>query len=250
MLEKLRVGFPGESSMASKNSLSQKDMLALIEIGRELTAQVSLESLLQQILARASQLTDSADTSVILKHDDRDGLYVAAATGDKADWVLTTFGRHSAKVIPIKGSKAGRVFELGASMIENKLADHFEGVDQETKKSTESMACVPLRVGDNVLGVMQILNKRNGDYTERDRVILEHLGSQAAVAIKNAELFERLLAHSGLYTRLKTPADLLELMRELHQPAHLEILTVLFVDMRGFTQLCQSLASATEIQDR
>src|SRR5262249_49066429 len=97
---------------------------------------------------------------------------------------------------------------------------------------------------------MQILNKRSGDYTKRDQVILEHLASQAAVAINNAELFERLLAHSGLYTRLKTASELAELMRELQQPAHAEKLTILFADMLGFTQLCQSLRSDTEVQDR
>ena len=151
--------------------------------------------------SKASQLTDSPDTSVILKHDDRDGLYVAAATGDRADWVLTTFGKHSAKAIPIEGSKAGEVFEIGDSIIENKVQGHFEGVDQETKKITESMVCVQLRVGDKAPGAIQILNKPGGEYTDRDRVILEHLASQAAVAINNADLFESLLAHSGLYTR-------------------------------------------------
>jgi class 3 adenylate cyclase/putative methionine-R-sulfoxide reductase with GAF domain len=233
-----------------RSSLSPEDMLALIEAGRELSAQVNQDSLLRHILLLADQLTDSPDTSIIRNHDDKDGLYVAAATGKNAETVLTTFGKHSAKVIPILGSKAGQVFTTGKSIIERKLEEHFEGVDQETKRVTESMVCVPLRAGDRSLGVMQILNKRGGDYTERDRLILEHLASQAAVAIKNAELFESLLAHSGLYMRTKTSADLINLMNELHRPAHQERLTVLFADMRGFTQLCQSLASATEIQNR
>jgi adenylate cyclase len=237
--------------MSDKDGLlSPEDMRALLEIGLELAAQLSLETLLKRILFKASQLTDSPDTSVILKHDDRDGLYVAAATGDRADWVLTTFGKHSAKAIPIEGSKAGEVFEIGDSIIENKVQGHFEGVDQETKKVTESMVCVQLRVGDKALGAIQILNKPSGEYTDRDRVILEHLASQAAVAINNADLFESLLAHSGLYTRVKTRAELPELMRELRLPAHRENLTVLFADMRGFTQLCQTLAAASEVQDR
>ena len=52
--------------------LSQEDMLALLECGRELSARITLEELLQSILVRASQLTDSPDTSVILRHDDRE----------------------------------------------------------------------------------------------------------------------------------------------------------------------------------
>lgn len=234
---------------ANTHLLKPKDMLALIESGRELSAQMGLDVLLQSILVRASELTDSPDTSVILKHDVRKGLYVAAATGDRAEWVLTTFGKHSAKEIPLDASKAGEVFETGKSIIENKLRGHFKGVDSETKKVTESMVCVPLRVGDNALGVMQILNKRGGDYSERDLLVLEHFASQAAVAIKNAQLFESLLAHSGIYTRLNASSEFKGLMQELHRPAYREKMTVLFADMRGYTQLCQSLASPTELQD-
>jgi hypothetical protein len=50
----------------NNDSLSREDMLGLIESGRELSAQVTLEALLQSVLAKASQLTDSPDTSVIL----------------------------------------------------------------------------------------------------------------------------------------------------------------------------------------
>ncbi|MBI5505745.1 MAG: TIR domain-containing protein [Deltaproteobacteria bacterium] len=224
-------------------------MLALIESGRELSGQVTLEALLQRILARAGQLTDSPDTSVILSHDGRDGLYVAAATGDKAEWVLTTFGKHSLKSIPVEGSKAGTAYSTGRSILENKVRGHFEAVDHETKKVTESMVCVPLRAGEEAIGAMQILNKRSGEYTEHDRILLEHFASQAAIAIKNAQLFESLLAHSGLYIRLDPAMRPAELMRELHRPAHTEELTVLFADMRGFTQLCNSMRSPARVQD-
>jgi class 3 adenylate cyclase/putative methionine-R-sulfoxide reductase with GAF domain len=230
--------------------LSRDDMLALLEVSRELNAQVTLSVLLSRVLARAGELTDSPDTSVILRHSDGRGLYVAAATGDKADWVLTTFGKHSAKCIPIDGSKAGQVFTSQVSLVENQVEGHFKGVDEETKKHTGSMVCVPLRVGTNSIGVMQILNKRSGNYTEIERVLLEHFAAQVAVAIQNAQLFEELLAHSGLYSRSIAEGDLAGLILEMQKPAQSEVLTVLFADLRGFTQLCQSLPTPAELQVR
>ena len=232
----------------AKTELSREDMLALIESGRELSAEITLEALLQSILGRASRLTNSPDTSVILLHEHRSGLYVAAATGEKANWVLATFGKHSDKDIPIEGSKAGMVFSTGQSIIENQVEGHFKGVDEETKKVTESMVCVPLGVGKDAMGVMQILNKRSGSYDNHDRVLLEHFASHAAIAIKNAQLFESALAHSGYYMSLTDTSKLFEVMRDLALPARREKLTVFFADMRGFTQLCQSLPSPVEIQ--
>jgi class 3 adenylate cyclase len=112
------------------------------------------------------------------------------------------------------------------------------------------MVCVPLTADDKVLGVMQLLNKRGGDYTDRDRVILEHFASQAAVAIRNARLVEDLLAHMGLYTSRTNSKGPFELMQELKMPARMESLTVMFADMRGFTQLCQVLNDPREMQRR
>ena len=233
----------------TSSALSRDDMLALIESGQELSAQITLDTLLQNILKKASHLTDSPDTSIILRHEERKGwLYVAAATGDKAAWFETTFGKYSAKAIPIKKSKAGKVLTSGKSIVENKVKGHFKGVDEETNKVTESMVCVPLGVGKSALGVMQILNKPNGNYDDHDRVLLELFASQAAVAIKNAQLFKSVLAHSGFYTRFTDTHRLVEIMRDLRRPAHLETLTILFADMRGFTQLCHSIGSPVTIQ--
>jgi adenylate cyclase len=228
--------------------LSEKDMMELIQSARELSAEVTLDELLKRILEKASKLTNSPDTSVILRHEDREGLYVAAATGEKANFILAKFGKASVDAIPIKGSKAGIVYETRKSIVENKITGHFKGVDKETHKITNSMVCAPLCIGDESIGVMQILNKASGNYNDYDRLLLEHFASQAAVAIKNAQLFESMLAHSGLYSRVTDGGKLSDLMKELNKPAHAETLTVLFADMRGFTQLCQSVRSPNEVQ--
>ena len=224
--------------------LSQEDLTTLIETGQELAAEVSYQVLLQNILNRVCQLTDSPEACVILFNEKRNNLYFAQAIGPEAAKVLEKWGETSKQGIPLEGSKAGQVFLSGQPIIDKKLTDdeaHFKGVDQDTKISTVSMVCVPLSVSGKNIGVMQILNKRQGSYSQRDLVLLELFASQSAIAIRNARLFNDLLAHMGIYASLDERRSPTELFKELNRPAQNELLTVLFVDMRGFTKLCEVL---------
>lgn len=237
-------------SVDDLNLLTLDDFQALVNTGRKLSRELVLEQLLQNILQSASDLTDSSDTSVILRNDFEPSLYFAAATGEEAEWVLSNFGIHSKKQIPIEGSNAGAVYLSGKSLVENVTKEHYSGVDDTTNTVTKSMVCVPLRVGGETLGVMQVLNKKEGIYTQRDRVILEHLADQASVAIRNAKLLSSLLAHSGLYGSTLRMGELFDRVNLLNQPAKTETLTVLFADMRGFTQLFQALYKPVLVQQR
>lgn len=232
--------------------LTTADLMTLVDSGRELSAEVNLQKLLQSILTKASEMTDSPDTSVILHNEQRNTLYFAGATGEKAEMLLTEIGEFSEKQIPIDGSIAGAVFTSGQSIVDQQVSadpKHFKGVDENTKKSTESMVCVPLTAGGKALGVMQLLNKRHGGFTERDRVLLEYFSSQAAIAIRNAKLLDTLLSHMGLYASREDHGGPFELLKELDDPPKDETLTVLFADMRRFSRLCRSLKSKALMQE-
>ena len=229
----------------SNDTLGLDDLIELLKTAKQLSSEVSLPELLDTILARAQQLTDAPYASIFLYDGKRDGLYFAAATGEKAPMLVNEFGEFSDKRIPLH-SKAGVVFTTGKSIIVDSLADdpeHYKGVDERTAKKTDSMVCVPLAIADQTLGrvrrvgAIQLLNKRGGNFTERDRLLLEYFSDQAAIAIQNASLFRNLLSHMGLYSLHGAR----ELVDELNAPAHSETLTLFFGDMRGFTQVCQVL---------
>ena len=232
------------------SELTRADLAGLVESARELAAEVSLRALLQSILAKAGVLTRSPDTGVILFDEPSKSLYFAAATGRNAAMLLETWGEFSERRVPLFGSKAGEVFRTGRPLVIQAVtreSRHFKGIDRDTRRATRSMVCVPLQVAGHRLGVMQILNKRSGPYTARDRVLLENLAAQAAVAIRNAQLFESLLAHMGLYASRERGEGPLRLLEELEKPARAEKMSVVIADMRGFTQLCQMLNDAGAI---
>ena len=235
----------------NERKLTDADLLTLVVTGRELAAEVSLRSLLGTILDKASRLTDSPKASVILFDEKRAVLYIAHATGEDAAAVMEGWGKSSERGIPLQGSKAGEVFRSGRAVVDDAVAaapNHFKGVDRDTNTATESMVCVPLTVAGERLGVVQLLNKRTGNYSVRDVTLLEHFAAQAAVAIRNARLFEDLLAHMGFYTSGGDAKSPMSLIDELTRPARWENMTILFADMRGFTQLCH-MTQAEQTQE-
>jgi class 3 adenylate cyclase len=70
------------------------------------------------------------------------------------------------------------------------------------------------------------------------------------VAIRIALLFVILLAHMGLYLSQEQMEDPESLLDDLVRPVWSETLSVLFADMRGFTQLCQSVGDPLIIRQR
>ena len=228
--------------------LGREDLLALVDVTRDLASEVHLPRLLHRILEESTRLTDSPDGSVILHDEPGNSLYFADAVGSSAQFLIAKWGKASEQRVPLVGSKAGQVFTSGVSEIVDAVPEdpnHFKGVDKDTHRQTSSMVCVPLiatskRSGaPRTLGVIQILNKRSGNYTERDKTLLERFADQAAVALDNAQLVADLFAHMGLYTTqdgedpVRTYSDIRS------KPAWHETLSVLFADMRGFTQFCQ-----------
>jgi class 3 adenylate cyclase len=226
--------------------LGRKELLALLEGADTLNETIGLPEVLHRILLLAQELTGAVAGSVILHDARKNDLYFAAATGP-AETTLPSV-RFAAG-----HGYAGKVFASGKPIRENELDDdrmHYKGVDRQTSFVTKSVLCVPLVHGKRRYGVMQLLNKRNGKepFSQKDEAILMRFAVQATIAIRNAALFERLLAASGLYAAPDVRADIVERMMGTSTPAVREFLTVLFVDLRGSTQLAQYLGSPDRLQ--
>src|SRR5205823_7836947 len=90
---------------------------------------------------------------------------------------------------------AGTVFKTGKGRITEDVTtdrDHAGGVDEETRFRTRNLITVPLQSTDGQpIGVMQVCNKREGDFDEDDLQVLEILSIIAASAIETARLHQQ-----------------------------------------------------------
>jgi len=92
---------------------------------------------------------------------------------------------------------AGAVAESGESLIINNVYKDerfFAKVDTQSGFRTESIICVPLQVEGRVIGILEAINKRNGNFNETDLRLLQAIASPLAAAIENARLHGDVLA--------------------------------------------------------
>ena len=111
-------------------------------------------------------------------------------------------------IVPLEGSIAGWIVTNQKPLrIDNVREDkrHFGDIEQTTGFPTESILGIPLVTKNKVVGVLEVLNKKDGNFTSSDENLLTVVGAQAAVAIENARLFQQSDLISEFVHELRTP---------------------------------------------
>jgi signal transduction histidine kinase len=167
-------------------AVDQTKLLArLLEVTRNLSTTVDLETYLQSVLSAATELTDS-ETASLMEYDD-----VAHELRFK---FVPWFHREaiSSAKIPLDASAAGWIFlNVKPLVIDDVKADprHYGKIDDLSGFTTRSLLGVPLILRGRPMGVFEIFNKANGaHYTEEDVFILETFASLVMIALHDDEL--------------------------------------------------------------
>jgi len=164
----------------------QNQLLRLVELSVILNSTLDLDDLLQQITETATELLDCEASSILLYDEKHPRLFFSAATGsDPAEL---------AKIpVPIDGSLAGTIFRTNQPLILNNVEQdprHYTLVSDKVKFKTRSLLGVPMPIKDRTMGVLEAINKRDGEFNERDVAILSVTAAHAAIAINNARLLQ------------------------------------------------------------
>jgi GAF domain-containing protein len=78
----------------------------------------------------------------------------------------------------------------------------YRGVDERTEFRTRNIMCVPVKVKDKVIGVLEAVNKKHKEKFDReDLSLFVSLADQVAIALDNARLYEEL---EEMFSRLQS----------------------------------------------
>lgn len=158
---------------------------AVLDIAKALTSERDLDRLLSLIVHEASRIVDADRGTLFLVDPDTGELWSKIAQGVGGEIR-----------VPRGAGIAGAVVETGEVInLEDAYADprFNQSVDKTTGYFTRTMLCVPMRnTHGDIVGVLQLLNKREGVFREQDTDLLLALGGQAAAAIENALLHDEI----------------------------------------------------------
>src|SRR5450759_431444 len=155
-----------------------EQLARLIEVSVTLNSTLNLDELLRFIIRTATEIIDCQSVSILLYDEKRGRLVFAAATGSDPH-------RLSETPVPLDSSLAGTIFRenkiISLSDVHNDPR-HYALVSKHVDFEVHNMLGVPMRIKDKPTGVLEALNKRDGNFDESDADILAVIASQAAVA--------------------------------------------------------------------
>jgi signal transduction histidine kinase len=188
----------------------------LVGISLDLASTLDLDMLLRRIVQVAADLCEAEAASILLFDEKKQQMIFQASTDIKNEEQMLGM------VVP-KESIAGWVALSRQPLIVSdvhKDRRFYKEVEAKLQFPTTSMIAVPLIVKEKLVGVLEVLNKNAGTFSDDDLEYLTVLGAQAAVAIENARLFQQSDLISELVHELRTPlTSILTLCYLLQKPA-------------------------------
>jgi adenylate cyclase len=216
----------GKAQLFSRMAELVRRASAVADVANRVSDSLSLDVLFPRLMEMMSNALNADRSSIFLYDAETNELYSRVMQGNSIGEIR----------FPSDLGIAGSVFTSGtAEIITADAYDHKrfnQDVDRRTGYRTINILCVPIRnKSREVIGVTQVLNKHAGDFDVEDQRLLESLSQQAAAALENARLFEK------VDRQQREEAMLLEVVSSIASEIRLEPL------------LAKILAAATQLLD-
>jgi len=189
-----------------------------LEVGKAVNSETELDRLLQRVMAETTDLMRADRSSLFLLDKEKGELWSRIAQGMESREIR----------FPADRGIAGYVATTGERL---NIPDAYEDprfnpeVDKKTGYRTQSILCLPvLNHRREIIGVIQVLNKEEGPFTEEDERILSCVADQVAVALEDAFLVQEMRFN------LERTTDLLEVGKSISEVIELDSLLRLIME--------------------
>ena len=165
---------------------NQEDpLIALLKVGRTIAVETNIDTLLTIIAQEIKQALNADRCTVFLLDEEKKQLWSKVALGLEMQEI------RFASDLGLAGHVAttGETVNIKDAYTDNRFNKE---IDLQTGYKTKTILCMPIRnLSHQIVGVFMVLNKKNGEFTQKDEDLLIAIGSSAGIALENANLFNR-----------------------------------------------------------
>lgn len=207
----LAAGAIIKARLLAESEKRTHQLRTLYDMTRQLSTTLDQELLLKDILKNAVDILDCEAGSLLMADEQSKELVFRVTLGPVAGELLH-------KRMPWDSGVAGNAFIGRKAIVVNDVRSSDLWVkqnDQVSGFSSRSLLAVPLQVKNRALGVIEVINRKDGsDFTLDDQELLAAFASQAAVAVENATLYT--MTDQALAVRVEELSVMQRIDRELN----------------------------------
>ncbi len=172
--------------MNDNRSDSDFSISQLREISTWISSVEDVDQVLELIIETATKMTNAKASSLLLVDQKTQRLYFRVATGDKKDDVKKF-------ELPLGQGIAGHVAATGEPLLIPDVRRDprwYKEISESIGFETRSIVCVPMKIGDEIIGVVEIIDKTDGTPIQKtDIKLLTVFADLAAMTIGSARRF-------------------------------------------------------------
>ncbi len=231
-----------EKQTAAMLSKNVEILGALLEVSSSINSQQQLQDILNTVTREMLACFRADHCSIMLVDEKTKTIRTKASQGTGAEYAKDA-------LIPLGKSISGWVVANVQPLLLNGQVDasRFPGAQEDKKRAISSALCVPLKLADKCIGVLNVnLIGKEHTFSENDLSLLTIFSNNAAVAIHNSMLLRekgRRLSLQTMLGQLHSPQIVEKLVEKIEAGVEPEKrremveMTILFSDIRGFSSM-------------
>jgi len=195
-----------------KKTLSENQLYTLLESMRLINSTLDLDELLEIIM---KEITDNLNadrgTLYVVDHHKKE-IWSKIAQGDIKLEIRQKIGQGISGYV----AKTGKSLNIKEAYSDSRFNPE---VDKKSGYRTQSILCVPVFDKVNqVIAVLQILNKNNGHFTQKDLTFTTVFADYISLAIQNAQLYQEALERKRLENEIAVASEIQKMLLPSHLP--------------------------------
>ncbi|AFN73981.1 gaf sensor signal transduction histidine kinase [Melioribacter roseus P3M-2] len=176
-----------ESSIEEENKMDIAQLKKIIKAAELVNSTVKIDEVLKNIVEAATDIAEADRGTLYLIDKEKNELWSLIAMGKEIKEIRLKIGEGMAGYV----AKTGEILNIKDVSKDIRYRSDF---DKASGYETKNALTFPIKNREGeIIGVLQLLNSKHGEFSKDDEEILNAMSIHAAIALQNAEMVERLL---------------------------------------------------------